>query len=148
LSADDFELEINNEDMLCGGAVTIFNASREVLEVIRNYNNFFVSESCGLCTPCRAGNYLISKKLKRIKKGKGDYEDLEELLQWSKIIQKTSRCGLGKTSCNAVIQMLEKFSGEVERLIHDNGLELEHEFDVNEYTHDYSDFALKMNHHG
>lgn len=148
LSKDDFELEINNEDMLCGGAVTIFDSSREVIEVIRNYNNFFVNESCGLCTPCRAGNYLISKKLKRIKKGKGDYEDLEELLKWSKIIQKTSRCGLGKTSCNAVIHMLEKFSDEVETLINDNGLELEHEFDVNEYTHDYSDFAKKMNHHG
>ena len=44
--------------------------------------------------------------------------------------------------------MLEKFSPEIEALINDNGLELEHEFNVNDYTHDYSDFALKMNQDG
>lgn len=148
LSKDDFDRQINNEDMLCGGAVTIFNSSRNVLDIVRNYNTFFINESCGLCTPCRAGNYLIGKKLKRISKGKGAYSDVAELAQWSQIIKKTSRCGLGKTSCNSIINMLEKFNDEVEGLLHDNGIALEHEFNVNDYTHDYLDFALKMNKNG
>jgi [NiFe] hydrogenase diaphorase moiety large subunit len=148
LSEQDFDLQINNEDMLCGGAVTIFNSTRNIVDVVRNYNTFFINESCGLCTPCRAGNYLIGKKLKRLKKGKGANSDLEDLKKWSEIIKKTSRCGLGKTSCNTVLDMLDKFNEEVNELIHDNGLELEHEFDVNDYTHDYSDFALKMNSNG
>lgn len=149
LSEEDFDLPINNEDMLCGGAVTIFNSSRNVLEVVRNYNAFFVNESCGLCTPCRAGNYLMSKKLKRIAKGnKGTKQDLDELLEWSHIIKKTSRCGLGKTSCNSIINMMEKFRHELTPLVKDNGKALELDFDVNDYTHDYADFALKMNNHG
>ena len=145
LSQEDFGKEINNQDMLCGGAVTIFDSRRDIIDVIRTFNSFFIEESCGLCTPCRAGNFLIGKKLKRIKKGKGAYNDLDDLLKWCEIIKKTSRCGLGKTSCNAIIDMLNKFGDEVEVLINDNGIELEHEFDINDYTNDYSDFAIKMN---
>lgn len=148
LNQSDFDRQINNEDMLCGGAVTIFNSSRRVIDVMRNYTSFFIEESCGLCTPCRAGNYLLGKKIKRIRKGKGAYSDLDDLRKWSQIIKKTSRCGLGKTSTNFIIHALEKFPEEIEAELNDNGIELEHEFDINDYTQDYADFAHKMNNHG
>ena len=145
LAPDDFDREINNEDMLCGGAVTIFNSSRSIVDVMRNFSRFFIDESCGLCTPCRAGNYLVGKKIKRIRKLKGDYNDVDELRNWAQIIKKTSRCGLGKTSTNFILDALEKFPEEIEELIHDNGNEMEREFNVDEFTHDYADFAQKMN---
>jgi [NiFe] hydrogenase diaphorase moiety large subunit len=35
--------------------------------------------------------------------------DLKELRNWGMIMKTTSRCGLGKTASNSVIQSIEKF---------------------------------------
>ena len=36
--------------------------------------------------------------------------DLKELKSWGTIMKATSRCGLGKTASNSVIQSLDKFN--------------------------------------
>jgi [NiFe] hydrogenase diaphorase moiety large subunit len=97
------------EDLLCGGSVMIFNSERDILKILKNYSNFFKEESCGLCTPCRAGNLILGKKIDKLALGLGNEKDLEELQAWSRILQTTSRCGLGKTSPNSLIKALEKF---------------------------------------
>jgi [NiFe] hydrogenase diaphorase moiety large subunit len=118
------------------------------MDVMTNYSRFFINESCGLCTPCRAGNYLIGKKIRRIRRRKAAQIELQELRDWAQIIKKTSRCGLGKTSTNFILNALDKFPQAFEELINDNGNELEEVFNVNEFTHDYADFAEKMNSNG
>ena len=44
------------DDLVSEGSIMIFSRSRDILNILRNYNHFFKHESCGLCTPCRAGN--------------------------------------------------------------------------------------------
>jgi [NiFe] hydrogenase diaphorase moiety large subunit len=97
------------KDIRCGGSFMIFNRNRDLVKVLMNFSEFFKQESCGICTPCRAGNFIIQRKLERIDNGLGIEEDLEELKTWGKIMQSTSRCGLGKTATNSLIIAMDKF---------------------------------------
>jgi [NiFe] hydrogenase diaphorase moiety large subunit len=147
LSKDEFNNEINNEDMLCGGAVTIFNESRDLLQVMANFNQFFIDESCGLCTPCRAGNYLSGKRIERIMEGKGRETDFADLMKWGDIIKNTSRCGLGKTSTNFILDAFKKFPMKMQSYIYDMD-SMEKEFNIEDYVLDYSTYVNKMNSDG
>src|SRR5512135_77801 len=42
-------------DLATGGSVIVFGPGRDIFEVVENFMEFFVEESCGWCTPCRAG---------------------------------------------------------------------------------------------
>jgi len=109
LTKKDFNRTISGEDLICGGSVMIFNSKVDVFDILTNFSNFFIAESCGLCTPCRAGNYLIGKRLERIKKGEATFEEIEEIKSWAKVLRDTSRCGLGKTSTNFIVDAIDKF---------------------------------------
>ncbi|MEN8249536.1 MAG: NAD(P)H-dependent oxidoreductase subunit E [Bacteroidota bacterium] len=148
LSKEDFNREISYEDLICGGSIMIFDSSRDLWDLLLNFNNFFVEESCGLCTPCRAGNYLVGKRLNRLKAGIVNYEKLKELKNWSRIIKETSRCGLGKTSNNFIIDAMEKFPEVLEAYVPKEESMLDKEFNLEESLVDYSDYALKINKNG
>lgn len=98
------------KDIRCGGSFMIFNSHRDLVHILLNFSSFFKHESCGVCTPCRAGNFIIQRKLERFKNGLADMNDLKELRNWGTIMKTTSRCGLGKTASNSVIQSIEKFN--------------------------------------
>jgi [NiFe] hydrogenase diaphorase moiety large subunit len=71
--------------------------------------DFFVEESCGWCTPCRAGNIQLRAKLDKIRKGLGTAQDLKDIEDWGKIIKASSRCGLGQTSPQPLLTTLQNF---------------------------------------
>lgn len=96
-------------DLRCGGSLMVFNRQRDPVHILMNFAEFFKHESCGVCTPCRAGTFIIQRKLERLQNGLADMNDLKELRSWGQIMKTTSRCGLGKTACNAILQSLEKF---------------------------------------
>lgn len=96
-------------DIRCGGSFMMFNHQRDLVNVLLNFSEFYRHESCGICTPCRAGNNIIHKKLERLQNGLADANDLADLKSWSNIMRTTSRCGLGKTACNSVLFALDKF---------------------------------------
>jgi [NiFe] hydrogenase diaphorase moiety large subunit len=98
------------KDIRCGGSFMIFNSHRDLVHILLNFSHFFKHESCGVCTPCRAGNFILQRKLERLKNGLADMNDLKELKSWGTIMKTTSRCGLGKTASNSIIQSLDKFS--------------------------------------
>ncbi len=100
-----------------GGAVMIFNSKRDIIKIVQNVCQFFVDESCGICVPCRVGNYLLNKKLDKLFSGKAHKNDLKEIREWSHIIQTNSRCGLGLMSSNALIDTMNKYPEEFEKLI-------------------------------
>jgi [NiFe] hydrogenase diaphorase moiety large subunit len=97
------------KDIRCGGSVMIFSKHRDLVHILLNFSRFFKHESCGVCTPCRAGNFIMERKLERFKNGLADMNDLRELQSWGMIMKATSRCGLGKTASNSIIQSIEKF---------------------------------------
>ena len=134
LTKKDFNRTISGEDLICGGSVMIFNSKVNVFDILTNFSNFFIAESCGLCTPCRAGNYLIGKRLERIKNGEATFEEIEEIKSWAKILQDTSRCGLGKTSTNFIVDAIDKFP----ELFKNKGLK-DKKFDLSAALNDYYD---------
>jgi [NiFe] hydrogenase diaphorase moiety large subunit len=59
LSAFEFGRRIAFEDVPTAGAFMVFDRSRDMFEVARNFAHFFAHESCGFCTPCRVGTELV-----------------------------------------------------------------------------------------
>lgn len=109
ISEAGFGRKICFSDLATGGSVIIFNRSRDLFSVVRNFLDFFIEESCGWCVPCRAGNVLLKKKFEKIASGLGTGRDLKEIEAWGKIIKSMSRCGLGQTSPNPVLTTLTNF---------------------------------------
>ena len=104
-----FERKLCFEDLPTGGSIIVIGRERDLLEVVRNFMDFFVEESCGWCTPCRAGNVLLRNKLDKIQKGQGAASDLKDIESWGKTIKSMSRCGLGQTSPNPMLTTLQNF---------------------------------------
>ncbi|MBK8087846.1 MAG: NAD(P)H-dependent oxidoreductase subunit E [Chitinophagaceae bacterium] len=130
------------KDIRCGGAFMIFNKQRDLVKVLLNFTEFFKSESCGICTPCRAGNFIIQRKLERLDNGLANEKDLEELKNWGMIMKNTSRCGLGKTATNSLIYAMDKFhsyfSSKLDKEF--NGLNLK--FDIEAATKEYEKYKI------
>ena len=90
----------------------VFSKDRNFMGIFKNIADFFVSESCGICAPCRTGNFLLNKKLHKIQLCHADGNDLEDVKKWSRIIKQSSRCGLGKTSTSCLLSAMLKFPQE------------------------------------
>jgi [NiFe] hydrogenase diaphorase moiety large subunit len=81
--------------------------------VLHNYLDFFVEESCGQCTPCRVGCQQLLKGLKAVKKGEKPEAYLDDLLKLSKSMQLTAKCGLGQSVGNSFASIVENFKEEM-----------------------------------
>ncbi|MEN6310000.1 MAG: NAD(P)H-dependent oxidoreductase subunit E [Acidobacteriota bacterium] len=109
LAKSGFQRKICFSDLSTGGSIIIFGPDRDILDIVGDFMDFFIEESCGWCTPCRAGNVLLKKKLDKIVQGRGDEQDLKDLESWGKLVKTTSRCGLGQTSPNPILTTLQNF---------------------------------------
>jgi len=125
------------DDLRCGGAVTIFNEERDLLRILHNFARFFTNESCGVCTPCRAGNFIFSRKLDKLSKGLGRADDYVEIQNWSNIMRQTSRCGLGRAATNALLSAIENFPGYFAGYFGKQDNKLKHPFALDEALQDY-----------
>jgi [NiFe] hydrogenase diaphorase moiety large subunit len=107
-----------------------------------NFSQFFKSESCGVCTPCRAGNFIIQRKLEKLNSGSANENDLKDLKNWGIIMKNTSRCGLGKTATNTIIAAMDKFHdyfiSKLDKKF--DGLNLE--FDLEGATKEYERYKI------
>lgn len=111
----EFEREIAFEDIPTAGSLMVFDQSRDMFEVARNFTHFFAHESCGFCTPCRVGTSLLVNMMDKLDAGRGSPYDFEEIRQMNKHLQLLSHCGLGHSACNPVLQTIEKFRPAYER---------------------------------
>lgn len=133
----EFDRRICREDILCGGSFMVFNRTRDILHILRNFMEFFKEESCGVCTPCRAGNFILTEKVKKIQRGLCAQEDIDEIKQWGKIIKLSSRCGLGKSSPNALMLAVEKFENYFDVKTAPSNEEKNVEFDMEDAIHEF-----------
>ncbi|MCX7831140.1 MAG: hypothetical protein N2445_08835 [Acidobacteria bacterium] len=109
----DFERKIAYEDIPTGGSVIVFGPERDMLEVARNFMDFFVEESCGQCTPCRFGTVELLKGIEKLKEGELNPSMLKELISLGKTMQLASKCGLGQSAPNAFVSIVENFEEEI-----------------------------------
>ncbi len=88
-------------------AVVILSDKDDMAGVARNLMRFFKHESCGQCTPCRAGT---GKALALMQARRWDGALLKEL---SAVMADASICGLGQAAPNPVLSVLKHFPDEV-----------------------------------
>lgn len=143
LSEADFDRTISGEDLSCGGSVMIFNEQRDLFHILKSYSNFFVDESCGICVPCRTGNFLLNRKIDKLVAGHAEKKDLEDIKEWSHIIKTTSRCGLGQMSSNSLNDAILKFPEIFERSLSDN-TDFNKAFSIEEATAEYDKIINEM----
>jgi formate dehydrogenase len=90
-------------------AVVILSDKDDIKAVALNLMKFFEDESCGQCTPCRAGT---EKAAKLMAKGPWDAKLLTEL---SAAMRDASICGLGQAAPNPLLCVLKYFSEELSK---------------------------------
>ena len=114
----DFKRMISFEDLPTGGSIMIFDNSRNLLkDVVMNFLNFFIEESCGSCVPCRAITVLIRERLQKILDGYGIMSDIDDLKDWGEKMKNANRCGLGQTAAAPVISTIQNFRDKYEALV-------------------------------
>jgi [NiFe] hydrogenase diaphorase moiety large subunit len=141
ISMDELDRRIMKSDLPCGGSFMIFNRHRDILNIMMNFTEFFKSESCGVCTPCRAGNFIIQRKLEKIAKGLAHTSDFEDIREWGNIMKITSRCGLGKAATRSLIMALDKFPDYFNSKIDHQSDGLNKEFDLERAVAEYDRFT-------
>ncbi len=100
------------DSALGSGALTVIDDTHCIVDVVRNFMEFFLYESCGKCTPCRVGTKRIVEILNRISEGRGEPSDLENLRYMGEHIKSTSFCGLGQAAPNPLLRSLSFFEEE------------------------------------
>jgi [NiFe] hydrogenase diaphorase moiety large subunit len=125
-----FHRRIEYDDLATGGSVMVFNAERDVIDIVHRFAEFFAEESCGYCTPCRVGNALMLERLEKILDGNGEPCDLAYLEDLGRTMKVTSRCGLGQTAGNPVLTSLENFKEVYERRVQQAPDGLQPSFDL------------------
>jgi [NiFe] hydrogenase diaphorase moiety large subunit len=115
LGADELGRVLAFEDLPTAGSFMVFDNSRDMLEMVRNFADFFVHESCGFCTPCRVGGSLLRDLVEKVAVGRASRHDLVELRHIAGVMRRASHCGLGHTAPNHVLNTLDKFPHIYER---------------------------------
>jgi [NiFe] hydrogenase diaphorase moiety large subunit len=141
--ATEFFKRIALEEVSTAGAFIILGKDRSLLEVVRNFMNFFAEESCGTCVPCRVGTSLLRDCLSKIMEGKGTQEDLEHLKTWSHQVRLASRCGLGNVAPQPILQSLRSFRSHYEALISRPENPLFYAFDLEKAEEEYDQIVEK-----
>jgi NADH:ubiquinone oxidoreductase subunit F (NADH-binding)/NADH:ubiquinone oxidoreductase subunit E len=90
-------------------AVVILSDKDDMKAVALNLMKFFEDESCGQCTPCRAGT---EKAVKLMANGPWDPALLSEL---SAAMRDASICGLGQAAPNPLLCVLKYFPEELKK---------------------------------
>jgi [NiFe] hydrogenase diaphorase moiety large subunit len=142
-----FERTICYDDLATGGAMTVFGPGTDLLEVVEEYMEFFIDESCGYCTPCRVGNVLLKKGISKIRAGNGQPEDLVYLEDLGDTVKMTSRCGLGQTSPNPVLSTLKNFRSLYESRVNESGDGRQPDFSLSSAVKDASEIAGRKSEH-
>jgi [NiFe] hydrogenase diaphorase moiety large subunit len=141
ISMAEADRAIAMNDLISEGSIMIFSRSRDILSILRNYNHFFKHESCGLCTPCRAGNFILEKKLDLFAAKLARLSDVEEVRSWGEIMKLTCRCGLGKTAPNALLMAQEKFPEYFASIVDQNPERLSKGFSLQDAVREYDRFS-------
>ncbi|MBU0632002.1 FAD-dependent oxidoreductase [bacterium] len=94
--------------------VAIFNQDVDVIRLATEYAAQYqvYSEACGRCAPGRWGGRILYDMLDKIARGEGDVSDMDHLKEISKSMQITSKCEIGKTVPNPILDIMTHFEAE------------------------------------
>ena len=120
IPADMLDTPLSFEDFLGAGAVTVFNQSRDIVDIVHRTMEFLAEESCGKCSPCREGTEVMVGILEKFATDDGTESDIKVLGELSDAMMISSLCGLGQAAPNPVVDSLQYFRTEYERRMPEN----------------------------
>jgi formate dehydrogenase len=103
----DFDTLQPHGAFIGSAAIVVFSKADRAVDVARNLMRFFADESCGQCTPCRAGT---AKAFELIATDRWDAALLGEL---SQAMRDASICGLGQAAPNPIDCVVKYFPQEL-----------------------------------
>jgi NADH-quinone oxidoreductase subunit F len=115
----DYEAVTALGAIMGSGGLVVMDEDSCMVDVAKFFLQFTKDESCGKCTPCRAGIPKMLDLLTKITDGKGTMEDLATLEELGEMLCSASICGLGQTAANPVLTTLRHFRKEYEAHIID-----------------------------
>jgi len=102
-------------------AVIVMDETTCMVRALERLSRFYMSESCGQCTPCREGTGWLDRTLKRILAGEGTREHLQLLLDVAGRIEGHTICALGDAAAWPVQSFLKHFRHEFEYMVDHGG---------------------------
>ena len=69
--AADADRRLAYDDLSCNGSFMVFNHERDLIDIVGDFMQFFVDESCGICVPCRAGQRAAATEGRPGSRGSG-----------------------------------------------------------------------------
>jgi NADH:ubiquinone oxidoreductase subunit F (NADH-binding)/NADH:ubiquinone oxidoreductase subunit E len=103
----DFDTLQSHDTFIGSAAVVVLSDQDKVRDAALNMLRFFEDESCGQCTPCRAG---CGKAVQLMQAEKWDQTLLNDLCD---VMQDSSICGLGQAAPNPIRLTMKHFSDEI-----------------------------------
>jgi NADH:ubiquinone oxidoreductase subunit F (NADH-binding)/(2Fe-2S) ferredoxin len=94
------------------GGIVVLDEDSCMVDTARFFTDFCIDESCGKCTPCRAGLARLKDIYEKITHGQGEMSDISTLEKTGVYIRDASLCGLGQTAPNPIITTLRYFKDE------------------------------------
>jgi NADH-quinone oxidoreductase subunit F len=117
---DLMDAPLSFENILGAGAVTVFDKTRDVIDIVYRTMEFLAEESCGKCTPCRQGTEVMVEILERFYRGEGAPKDIKVLEDLAETMMLSSLCGLGQAAPFAVLDTLKYFRNDYDNRIQGN----------------------------
>jgi NADH-quinone oxidoreductase subunit F len=102
-------------------AVIVMDETTCMVKVLERISRFYMSESCGQCTPCREGTGWMNRLLKRMLAGQARREELALLLDVANRIEGHTICALGDAAAWPVQSFLKHYKHEFEYMIDHGG---------------------------
>lgn len=87
----------------------VFDGSVSLAGILARYYTRVRENSCGRCTPCRTGSFLLEMAMKDTLAGHADTVDWDHILESAEQMKQTSLCGIGRTTPEAMIGALRHF---------------------------------------
>ena len=103
----DFDTLQPHGTFIGSAAVVVLSDKDRARDAALNMLRFFEDESCGQCTPCRAG---CEKAVKLMQADRWDQDLLEDLCQ---VMSDASICGLGQAAPNPIRLVMKHFGDEI-----------------------------------
>ncbi len=110
----DFDSLVEANSMLGSAAIIVIDEETSILDVLKIVTRFYSHESCGQCTPCRIGSSWINKIVRRIAEGKGEKEDIDNIVRLASNIEGKTLCPLGDAAAMPILSITKKFRKEIE----------------------------------
>ncbi|HEX7416625.1 MAG TPA: NADH-quinone oxidoreductase subunit NuoF [Steroidobacteraceae bacterium] len=102
-------------------AVIVMDETTCMVRVLERLSRFYMSESCGQCTPCREGTGWLTRMLRRILAGEGRREDLNMLVEVANRIEGHTICALGDAAAWPVQSFMKHYRHEFEYMVDHGG---------------------------